>query len=114
MQAVPHLEKGRRGRVGREDAVPTNQHLQVLLHVGMRRGQSSQPGDDPAGRHGEVVGLELHRIFEAEARVLAENLGYPLIAVRGVPFEADLLLLVGIALGEVHLVGARDPAPEQD
>src|ERR687897_958484 len=99
MQAVPHLEKDRRGGIGREDTVPTNQHLQVLLQIGIRLAQPSQPGDDPPGWHGEVVGLELHRIFEAEAWVLAEDLDYTLVAVWGVPFEADLLLLVGVALG---------------
>ena len=90
MKAVPNLEEGRRGGVSPEDAVPNRQHIQGLLHSGVRRAESSQTGDNLPGRHGEVIGLELYRIFEAEVRIFAKDLGYSPIAVRGVPFEADL------------------------
>src|SRR5215218_9419810 len=72
--------------------------------------KSSQTGDDPPGRDGEVVSLEIHRVFEAKVRIFVKDFSYPPVAVRGIPFEGDLLLLVGVVPGEIHLVGARDPA----
>ncbi len=44
-------------------------------------------------------------------RVRDQSFGYPFVAEGGVPFEADLALLMWIVLGQVHFVGGGDPTP---
>ncbi len=105
----PDLVERRRGAAHGLAAIPVLQQGQAGRAVSVTGGERLEERSEAAGFGAGGIHLQRHRIGEGDVIVGDEHLLDPVDAGRIAPLEAQLPGGRRIVLGQVHLVGRREP-----